>query len=245
MALEEFKRVTIDDLQLRELSQLTRIFKIAEPNCSIIYIAPAAFTSEVLKYYSRVFLMANQTEKWRDRLTIISIESTLQRMFPHLTTVSALLYDSRSLLKVKQAIKDKQQSLHGNTCSYIVPGYPSTEYTSLSAELRIPLLSGPPALCKYYSSKSGHYQFLRPLVAELGAECPFLLPESAVDIYTEEDLISTLAILIFQNQSSRKWLLKIDDEINGRGIAVLNLDAPALLKGLRWKQEIPNGVSSA
>lgn len=50
------------------------------------------------------------------------------------------------------------------------------------------------------------------------------------DIYNEEELINTLAILIYSNPRILKWFLKIDDEIEGRGIAIVSINSFAAIR---------------
>lgn len=49
------------------------------------------------------------------------------------------------------------------------------------------------------------------------------MPPGAYEIYDEKELINTLAILITNNPTVELWLLKIDDECQGRGIASIEL----------------------
>lgn len=46
-------------------------------------------------------------------------------------------------------------------------------------------------------------------------------------------MITILAVLIYKNKEIKKWMFKIDDEIEGRGIAVLNVDSFGFLRQLR------------
>ncbi len=50
-------------------------------------------------------------------------------------------------------------------------------------------------------------------------------------------MITTLAVLIHKNKEIKKWFLKIDDEVNTRGLAILNVDSLAFLKQLRKQNE--------
>jgi hypothetical protein len=45
------------------------------------------------------------------------------------------------------------------------------------------------------------------------------------EIYDEKELMNSLALLIQNNNHVDRWLLKIDNEGGGRGIAYLNIQA--------------------
>jgi hypothetical protein len=51
-------------------------------------------------------------------------------------------------------------------------------------------------------------------------------------IFSEKELINTLALLIYKNQETKRWYLKIDDEFASRGIAYFNVNSINFLKKL-------------
>jgi len=51
------------------------------------------------------------------------------------------------------------------------------------------------------------------------------VPKGGYDIYNMEELINTLAILIYSNPRTLRWFLKIDDETEGRGLGILNINS--------------------
>lgn len=56
------------------------------------------------------------------------------------------------------------------------------------------------------------------------------VPPGAFEIFDEKEFINTLAILIVNNLSVDTWLLKIDDENLGRGIAYFHVNSINYLK---------------
>ena len=57
-----------------------------------------------------------------------------------------------------------------------------------------------------------------------------MLPKSVFGIYSEKELINSLSVLIYKHKDINKWYLKIDDEINSRGLAVLHVNSLSFLK---------------
>lgn len=56
-----------------------------------------------------------------------------------------------------------------------------------------------------------------------------------MDIYDEQEFMLSLAKLIAHNLYVHTWIFKIDDEVNGRGHAYLNMDHIKQLQALRKK----------
>lgn len=72
----------------------------------------------------------------------------------------------------------------------------------------------------------------------LFAELQIPTAPGAFEIYDEKELINTLAVLITNNPAVPTWLLKIDDESQGRGIAFLHVRK----LGLRDLNQSPEAV---
>lgn len=81
---------------------------------------------------------------------------------------------------------------------------------------------------KLYSTKSGAKKLLTNV--SLKEKAPFMVPKSVVSIFSEKELINSLSILIFKNREIKQWYLKIEDEVNSRGLAYLNISKIAFLR---------------
>ena len=111
------------------------MFRALKTDVSVIYVSPIQLSSEVLRYYERIFEFENKL-KIKDKLFFISLEETSNiQMLEYLTTTSLLLYNSKALTRVKKIIKDMRTNSYLPTTAYIVPNYPSNEYINLAAEL--------------------------------------------------------------------------------------------------------------
>ena len=98
--------------------------------------------------------------------------------------------------------------------AYIVPGVVGSEDRRLALELGVPLLGPDPQTASLYASKSGS----KRIFASAGVN----VPPGAHDIYDELELITALGKLICANIDVARWIVKIDDEHGGRGIAYLD-----------------------
>ena len=113
-------------------------------------------------------------------------------------------------------LKRLKSMIKGNKQAYIVPGLVSTDCFKLAMKLEIPIMSGQPQKQHLYSTKSGAKKIFQL------ADVP--TPISQVDIYDESEFYLSLAKLIAHNLYVPMWMFKIDDEVNGRGHAYLNMD---------------------
>ena len=74
-----------------------------------------------------------------------------------------------------------------------------------------------PDVANNYATKSG----LKRIFVAAKAE----QPPCEFDIKSQDQLIESLAQLVTEHLDNKLWLLKIDDEFNGRGIAVCPVNA--------------------
>lgn len=74
----------------------------------------------------------------------------------------------------------------------------------------VPLLGAEPDLVKLYSTHSGRHQLFR--------EGGVTTAPNIREIYSYEQLLDGLAVLILNNLQVRRWIFKIDHYIQGKGI---------------------------
>lgn len=211
ISLDELAKLSISELQQKHNTALSRVFRAsADLLVDVIYVSPLELPQEVQSYYYRMLAM---TGVGRDRVHFLSPEKASR--FPStLSTAKLVLYSSGCQNRIRRLV--------GNRPAYIVSGMPSTDDVQLSVELNVPLLSGSPFKHRYYSTKAGARSLFRKLHMPL--------PKGGFDIYNLEELVNTLAILIYTNPAVPRWFLKVDDEVEGRGIAILNVAAFATIK---------------
>ena len=92
------------------------------------------------------------------------------------------------------------------------------------------MLASSPNIAKLYSTKSGCLQVFRPITKK--DHCPFELCPSVNSIYSEKELLNTLALLIFHHKDVKVWYFKIEDEIHSRGLAYLPVNKIAFIREL-------------
>ena len=82
--------------------------------------------------------------------------------------------------------------------------------------LNLPIMSGDPQKNFFHSTKSGSKKIFN--------ECDIPIPPGSFDIYDEKEFLLTLTKLIAYNLDVSQWVFKIDDEVNSRGLAFLDIN---------------------
>lgn len=99
------------------------------------------------------------------------------------------------------------------------------EDLQLAVELNLPLLAPEPDVAALYSSKSGNKRIFA------AADVP--VAPGAHDIFEEEDFYRYFAKLIVDHLDCQLWVMKIDNEFNGRGIASFDPSTLKVMAALR------------
>ena len=123
-----------------------------------------------------------------------------------------------------------RELIQGKT-AYIVPGVYAKEDTILGIKLNVPLFSGNPEALKRLQKKSES--------KKLFEACNFPVAPGADQIYSEDDLYSKLTLLLIKFPLQTSWILKIDDEFNGRGTAVFSIENIKSITQLLADQPFP------
>lgn len=122
--------------------QLTRVFRLKDPNVSLIVIANVDKIQEVMRCYEGI--LGQLGIKYDGRLFFLAPEN--KKRFPRRFSLSKLLYYSpKCLANIKRIVK-------GRTCIF-VPGYPCPEDIQICNEIGCYLLSSCPLKAKSLCSK--------------------------------------------------------------------------------------------
>ena len=95
------------------------------------------------------------------------------------------------------------------------------DYVPLCHFLNVPLYSGDPQTLLYIQSKSGMKEFYKGINSQEDKDFG-VLPYCS-DIFSSNSFINELALLIVKYPLINRWVLKIDSEIDSRGIACFDI----------------------
>jgi len=85
---------------------------------------------------------------------------------------------------------------------------------------------------------SGKFESVKGLLGKSAAkklfeECKLPTAPGAENIRSEEELVNQLTILIAKYANVNKWIIKLDGELRGRGVAFFSLESIRVLSDIR------------
>ncbi|KAK3607906.1 hypothetical protein CHS0354_036732 [Potamilus streckersoni] len=224
LGLTQNIRDSFNDFGIRQNTQMARLCDIRDSNVDVIFISPVPLSEETLQYYSKLLGLKAAIDSGNvedqadvvDRYKIIVPEAI--KSFPtHRMCLSTILkYSPRTLKRIKLLIKGKE--------AYIVTNVPHKDDLAVADYLDVPIFAPEPEVSHLYSTKSG----CKRIFASAGV----MMPPSEYDVYSLGQLFECLAQLVTENLLVKKWLFKLDDEFDGRGIAIC--DIAENLKCYKW-----------
>ena len=204
----KYLNTTFDHFSERENNQLNRIVNLFDSNVEIIYISPHELNQDIIVYYTSI-METFGVEKPRERFHIV-IPDSYKDYPPHFSVSELLLLSPKTIRNIKKHIENEKKE------AFIVPGSVSKTEVELSILLGVPILMGDLFQTETIFTKSG-----AKLVFEANE---IQVPVSAWDIKTEFEFYASLSHLIASFEQYNIWVIKLDNEKNGRGIAYLQLD---------------------
>eukprot|EP00854_Cymbomonas_tetramitiformis_P001341 gene1341-1940_t len=221
-------RLNTSHFQVRQNSQMSRLCDLADPNVDIVYVSPYPLPDDISGYYDKLLQVGGVDEP--ERRYRVVVPENHNRLPGHLSLTTMLYYSPYALNRIKAIIRGRK--------AYLVPGAVSHEEILLADRLGVPILASHPENAARLANKSAARQVFKEAEVNVppGAEVPiggrlmsnnplYMHVERIRDEDTPEDLIATLASLVVEFPATPRWILKIDDESNGRGHAWIDITA--------------------
>jgi hypothetical protein len=234
---EAYQRAATFNLSVRQNAQLgARLCDARDPLVDVLYVSPFALSRDVESYYLRLLEVGGVTGGVHSRVKVLVPENA-SRFPEHLSLAKQALYSPKLLRKIREHVRGRP--------AVLVPGDIGPEDLQLAVELGLPLLGAEPDAIALFGSKSGSKRVF--------AAAEVAVAPGAHDIYDEQDLLAYLSRLIVEHLSVQRWVLKIDNETGGRGVAMLDtrdfkivasLRAEKLQHANRWVQ-VPEVLANA
>ena len=204
----KYLNTTFDHFIERENNQLNRIVNLFDSNVEIIYISPHELNQDIIIYYTSI-METFGVEKPGERFHVM-IPDAYKDYPTHFSVSELLLLSPKTIRNIKKKLEKEKKE------AYIVPGSVSKTEVELSILLGVPILMGDLFQTETIFTKSGS-----KLVFEANE---VQVPVSAWDIKTEFEFYASLSHLIASFEQYNIWVIKLDNERNGRGIAYVQLD---------------------
>ncbi|KAH9508924.1 hypothetical protein Btru_048311 [Bulinus truncatus] len=208
-------RDNIADLGMRQNSQMARLCDIKDPLVDVIYISAVPLSDETIQYYSKLLGLNTAVSSsipedqcdMSDHYKILVPEALKSFPTHHMCLSSLLKYSPRTLKRIKNLIKGRD--------AFIVTGVPHHDDLAVADALDVPILCPEPDVAHLYSTKSG--------CKRIFVSANIDTPPSEYDVYSLGQLHECLAQLVTENLQVQRWLFKLDDEFDGRGIAYCDI----------------------
>ncbi|XP_030621174.1 LOW QUALITY PROTEIN: IQ motif-containing protein H [Chanos chanos] len=209
----QHQRFGLSGFDILQNTQMGRLCEVRDENVEVIYVCPVQLTEDVLQYYKRLLVMAEDANastpqvSCAERFTVLTPEA--RAYFPlHNMCLSTLLkYSPRTLQRIRLQITGKQ--------AYIVSGVAHIDDLAIADELGVPVLGPEPGIAQLYSTKSR----ARRIFASAGVD----VPPGQWDICMKEQLYDSLAQLMADHMEVKRWLFKMDSEMRGWGMAYVDV----------------------
>eukprot|EP01012_Entosiphon_sulcatum_P042182 TRINITY_DN56143_c0_g1_i1.p1 TRINITY_DN56143_c0_g1~~TRINITY_DN56143_c0_g1_i1.p1 ORF type:complete len:918 (-),score=137.70 TRINITY_DN56143_c0_g1_i1:24-2777(-) len=185
-------------------AQLLRLCELEDPNVSILYVSPFPVEPEAMQYFYKL-LQAGGIANPEARVTLMYPENHAR--LPKVSLTKMVLFSPRLMQMLSSAIRGK--------VAYLVPGVMGPEELSLAAKLCLPMLGPEPTVVPLYCTKSGSKRIFEA--------ADVVTPIGAYDMYDDQELFSILAKFIVTYPEYPRWLIKLDTEVAGRGIAYVDV----------------------
>lgn len=221
-SIDERSRVRADNFPVKQNLQLSRLCGILDSNVDVIYVSPFELTADVSQYFMKLLELGGVANA-SARVKLVFPEQATR--FPaHFSLASVLLYSPHCLRRIKRFVKGKE--------AYLVMGMPGPEDKRLAMALQAPILGIDPDGALPLLTKSGNKRFF--MRADVN------VPTGSYDIYDGEELMFSLAKLILAHLEQNVWLLKIDYDQFGAGVASVDVSTLSVLRDIRREKRSPD-----
>jgi hypothetical protein len=195
------QRISLSNMAARQNSQMARLCRLSDPLVDVVYVCPFPLSEDVAQYYHKLLGVGGVADA-SSRYRLVYPEN-YDRLPFGMSLASMLLYSPRCLKRIRNFCRGKE--------AYLVPSVVGPEDKLLSQILGMPLMGPEPTICRTLGSKLGAKQIFE--------EAQVNMPTGTTAGRSEGEFFERFAGMIVSNPSIPRWIMKVDDEFNGRGHA--------------------------
>jgi hypothetical protein len=221
ISTEEYIRLCTDSLHPFENAGIGNIYQLAAPNVHLVYILPVHLSSEQMAYFDRL-LSVMQISSLPKRLHFV-VPELVTSLPPHTSLAQVLWCSTRSLRILKNMVRRHSNTIITSSC----PGWADKRIANF---LNVPLLGPDPITVDTITSRS----FLKKIFLEASIN----IPVGAHDVTRLEDFFLALTRLITSNIDVRKWIIKLNRDMNGESTVIFDTTKSSLIGALRGEMEM-------
>ena len=219
------QRISLSNMAARQNSQMARLCRLSDPLVDVVYVCPFPLSEDVAQYYHKLLGVGGVADA-SSRYRIVYPEN-YDRLPFGMSLASMLLYSPRCLKRIKNFCRGKE--------AYLVPSVVGPEDKLLSQMLGLPLMGPEPSICRALGSKLGAKQIFE--------EAQVNMPTGVTAGRSEPEFFQRFAQMIVSNHNIPRWIMKVDDEFNGRGHA--HFDVTFLRTHRKLVRDVPETMEEA
>jgi hypothetical protein len=212
-------RLLTDRYQAIQNMHIACMYQLADPHVHVTYISPIYLSKdEVIRYETQASVEWDHKFTGGNKRFHVIVPELLDRLPSHLSISLVLLCSSQALRRIKTYMSQFSDAV-------IVCSSFSWPEKRLSHHLNVPLLGPDPTVASTITSRS----FVRQIIGDAGADVPI----GAQDIYTSANFLVALSTLIVSNLEIKKWIFRLNNDLNNEQCAYLNVALLSITASLR------------
>jgi hypothetical protein len=216
MALAEQFRLGLPHLNAVQNCNISCLYQLADKNVHILYVCPFHVSASEQAYHERFVAMLGINIEPK-RLHFI-VPELVHRLPQHMSLAQMLWFSAKALMKIRFLVKRFDMAM-------IVPSALTWAEKRIAHYLDVPMLSPEPTIAETLSSRS--------MAKKAFIEATMNIPVGAHDLHTHDDILVAITRLIACNLDVKKWVLRLNGDYNGEGVAYLDVAKVKVLTDLR------------
>ncbi|KAJ3118971.1 hypothetical protein HDU96_005208 [Phlyctochytrium bullatum] len=195
------------NVRMQQLQQIGRLTELHDPNVIVILVY-LPMEEELETLFKSAFCSSfNPHELINQQRFWMVFPESHAAFSNHASISSMLLASEKAIRQIKDLIEDLP--------AYIVPGVVGDEEMFLSAKLNVPIMSSFTMSMPLVMSRSAQRKFLQDTQVQMAPGYEFLS--------NEEEILLAIRNVMTQCKQCQRVILKIDGEIDGRGVAYFDI----------------------
>ena len=212
-------RLLTDRHQAIHNMHIACMYQLADPYVHVMYISPICLSKdEVIRYETQASVEWDHKFTGGNKRFHVIVPELLDKLPSHIPISLVLLCSFQALRRIKTYMSQFSDAV-------IVCSSFSWAEKRLSHHLNVPLLGPDPTVASTITTRSSVRQIFR----DAGADVPI----GAQDIYTSANFLVALSTFIVSNLEIKKWIFRLNNDLNNEQCAYLNVASLSITASLR------------
>ena len=218
----EYLRLDLDNMRAIQNATIGCLAQLADPDVTVVLVTPCQLGPSELAYHDK-FLALLGISTLPKRLHFV-VPEMLPRLPEHLPLAQVLWSSPAALRRIKGFVRKCPNA------AYIVPSSVSWAEKKIAHVLNVPLLAPNPSMAETLRSRSYGKRIF--------SEASVNIPVGAHGIFSTDDFLVALTRLVACNLHVRRWLFRLNYDLNNESVVVLDTTKIPIVGVLRGEQKL-------